>query len=430
MRRIGLVAMGLAAALLITGCSASGGSGGAKPAASGNDDQLTRNPITLTYAMFAQPQKAVVQTALNAFHAQHRNITINIQLTPQAQYDTKLQTQFESGNGPDIFWAVGGELPLYAAGGVAQNLSSYIKADDYDTSGLNKAAMTAMTIGGKVYGLPHSATVPGLWYNKKLFDAAGVSYPTPDWTWQDVQTAAKRLTDASAGIYGIGATLNLQANYAPTILEAGGSFFSSNGKKSGLNSKACAEGVGFWTDMISNGYSPTLAQMTETDTSTMFEAGKLGMMFANNSAIDAYSASAVKSDIDVVPLPAGPAGKATTFTSLPIVMNSKTAHPKEVWALMKFLTSTQGLTLQAAKGGAMPPAQAALSAWQSNYPGYNTQAFADSFSFAKPYPQSKNTGKWVADVNTALNAAWSLKSSPADACSAAANAMNKDLAAE
>lgn len=427
-RRVSLLGAAVAATVLASACGSSGDGGGK---ANAGNESLATGPVTLTYAMFTQPQQAVVQAALDAFHAQHPNITVDIQLTANgAQYRTKLQTQFQANTGPDIYWTFGGELPLYAGGGVAQDLTSYIKRDNFDVKSLNPAAVAAVTVDGKIYGLPHSAAIPALWYNKKLFDAAGVKYPDASWTWQDVQSAAQKLTNKAAGVYGIGANLNLQSNYAPTILQAGGSIISSDGKKSELDSPACAQGVGFWTDMIQNGSSPTLAEMTETDPNTMFQSGKLAMLYALNSTADAMASSSVKSDVDVVPLPAGPTTKATTVVSVPIVMNPKTAHPAETWALMKFLTSEQGLKIQAGKGGAMPPATSAVSTWQADYPQYNVKAFVDSFSFAKPYPQSKNTAKWLNDITQALTPAWTLKSSPADACKKAAAVMNSDLASE
>ena len=63
-------------------------------------------------------------------------------------------------------------------------------------------ALEGFTDGGTQYGLPATFSNVVLIYNKALFDAAGLDYPTADWTWADEQAAAETLTDADAGVYG------------------------------------------------------------------------------------------------------------------------------------------------------------------------------------------------------------------------------------
>jgi multiple sugar transport system substrate-binding protein len=401
----------------ISACSSSGGSGG-----SGG------GTVNLTYEMFSTAQEPVVRKALAAFEKTHKNIKVTILNVPPGQYRTKLQTQLEGGTSPDVYWAFGGELPLYASGGVAADLSSRIAQDKVDMSAFGKTAVSSVTYNGKVYGFPHSAAVPGLWYNKKLFDAAGLKYPNASWTWSDLTTAAAKLTDRSKGQYGIAAPMNLQSNVYPTIYQAGGTIISGNGKSSTLNSTACAQAVGLWTGLIKSGSSPSLADMVETDPNTMFLSGKVAMLYALNSTADQWDADKTFSEsVDVAALPAGPAGQATTLTSVPIIMNAKSTHQDEAWQLMKYLSSPQGLATQAGQGGAMPPAAAAATQWSKNYPQFDTQVFSDELAYAKPYPQSKNTAKWLKDITTAMTPAWELTSSPADACDAAAKVMTSDL---
>lgn len=401
----------------ISACSSSGGSSG--------------GTVNLTYEMFAKAQEPVVRKAVAAFEQTHKNIKVTILDVPPAQYRTKLQTQLQGGTSPDLYWAYGGELPLYASGGVAADLTSRIAKDKLDMSAFGSTAVSSVTYDGKIYGLPHSAAVPALWSNKKLFDAAGLKYPDATWTWSDLTRAAAKLTDASKGQYGIAAPMNMQSNVYPAIYQAGGTIISSDGKSSTLDSPACAQAVGLWTGLIKSGSSPSLADMVETDPNTMFLSGKVAMLYALNSTADQWMAApAFANSVDVAPLPAGSAGQATTLTSVPILMNAKAKHQDQAWQLMEFLSSPQGLADQAGQGGAMPPTTAAAKLWAKNYPQFDTKVFSDELAYGKPYPQSKNTAKWFKDITTALTPAWQLKSSPADACSAAAKVMTSDLGSE
>jgi len=110
--------------------------------------------------------------------------------------------------------------------------------------------INAFTYQGKTYGIPKDFNTLGLVYNKDLFKAAGVAEPTNDWTWTDLQTAAKKLTSGSV----VGLSLPADANrYLPFLWQAGGEVASINSDKAvagavislgqKLNLRVIAEGV-------------------------------------------------------------------------------------------------------------------------------------------------------------------------------------------
>ena len=57
---------------------------------------------------------------------------------------------------------------------------------------------------GKLYGLPNGTQTMVMYYNKKMFDDAGIAYPKDGWTWDEFSDAAKKLTKADGSVYGYG----------------------------------------------------------------------------------------------------------------------------------------------------------------------------------------------------------------------------------
>ena len=144
--------------------------------------------VSLTYGIWDKNQEPAMQQIISDFQKQNPNISVNIQLTPNADYWTKLQTAATAGTAPDVFWMNGPNFQLYASNGqLAPN--DLVKTSDYP-----KALVDLYSYQGKVYGAPKDFDTVGVWYNKKLFDAAGVAYPKAGWTWDDLKAAAKALT--------------------------------------------------------------------------------------------------------------------------------------------------------------------------------------------------------------------------------------------
>ena len=83
------------------------------------------------------------------------------------------------------------------------------------------------TYDDKYYAVPKDIDTIALWYNKTLFDEAGLDYPTADWTWDDVTEAAKKLTKDDGSQYGLGMRNdNNQAGYYNLIYDNGGYIIS------------------------------------------------------------------------------------------------------------------------------------------------------------------------------------------------------------
>ncbi|MEU7740657.1 sugar ABC transporter substrate-binding protein [Nonomuraea sp. NPDC049158] len=417
--RLGAAVFGVV--LAVSACSA----GGDEPGAAGGQEK-----VTLSYAMWDNNQKPVMEELSKAFTATHPDITVNVQLTPWEGYWTKLKAAATGGAAPDVFWMNGPNFQLYASNGVLRPLEEEITNDKVDLSVYPKPLIDLYTFDGKHFGLPKDMDTIGVWYNKTLFDAKKVPYPADDWTWDDFKSAVAKLSDPAKGVYGTAAQLTSFQEYQyNTIDQAGGFVISPDGKKSGYDNPQTIEGLRFWTDLIKNKQSPDLKTMTDTFPLQLFEAGKIAMYWGGSWNVSEFAANDYTKDkVDVAPLPKGQK-QATIIHGVANVVSAKTEHPAQAWEFVKFLGSKQAADILGKKGP-IPAYNGTQSAWVAAHPEFKLQTFLDAVAYAAPFPVSKNTAAWNEAELTYLTKAWTGEQPVEKAATELAAAMNALLAKE
>lgn len=411
--------MGLGIVALVAATAACSSGTGTGTSASGGGDK-----VTLTYGVWDKNQAPVMQKIADAFTATHPKVSVSVQITPFDSYFTKLKAAATGGQAPDVFWLNGPNFQLYASNNV---LLPDLKID---ASNYPPALVNLYQYQGKQYGVPKDFDTIGLWYNKKLFDAAGVKYPTADWKWSDVQAAAAKLTDPAKGVFGLGAPPSGQENFYDTVYQAGGYIISPDGKRSGYDNPNTIKGLKFWTDLIDKHHSPSMQQMTDTQPPQMFEAGKLAMLYGGSwNATEFAGNTNTKDSVDVTALPAGDK-KATVIHGLANVVFARTQHPDEAKQFAEFLGSKQAADLQASTGAVIPAFNGTQQAWVKAFPQYHLQSFLDELPDGVPLPVSKDTAAWNAAETNTLTKAWSGTEPVEQAATELAAKMNAALAKE
>ncbi|GAA1625342.1 sugar ABC transporter substrate-binding protein [Nonomuraea maheshkhaliensis] len=407
----------LCAALLASAC------GGGEQA--GGTDAQPGEKVTLSYGVWDATQQAVMQELAAEFAKTHPNVTVNVQLTPWADYWTKMKAAVTGGAAPDVFWMNGPNFQLYASNGVIKPIEEQV-----DTSVYPKALVDLYTYEGKLYGLPKDMDTVGVWYNKTLFDQAKVKYPADDWTWADFKETAAKVTDPAKGVYAVGAELTSFQEYQyNTIYQAGGHVISPDGKKSGYDDPKTIAGLKFWTDLIAAKQSPDLKTMTDTAPLQLFEAGKLAMYWGGSWNVAEFGKNDYTKDkVDVAPLPKGEK-QATIIHGVANVVSAKTEHPAEALEFVKFLGSKPAADILGKKGP-IPAYNGTQNDWVAAHPEWKLQTFLDAVSYAVPYPVSKNTAAWQEAELTHLTKAWTGEVPVEKAAADLAAGMNDLLAKE
>ena len=168
-------------------------------------EEESAEPVTLKWAIWDESTTQYWGDIKAAYEAKNPNVTIEMVDLGSTDYMTVLATEL-SGSGSDFDVVTIKDVPGYATL-VQKNaiipLDDYISADGVDLSKY-AGATDQVVVDGKLYELPFRNDFWVLFYNKDIFDAAGVDYPTNDMTWDEYDELARKVTDTSFGsqIYG------------------------------------------------------------------------------------------------------------------------------------------------------------------------------------------------------------------------------------
>jgi multiple sugar transport system substrate-binding protein len=324
--------------------------------------------VTLTLAMYAEPSRTPIQKAMMAaFTSKYPNIHLNTFVADFNTYYTKMNTNIAAGTVPDVFMMSGAYFYNMAMKGVLKDLDPYIKsaglnlARDYFTEPANQSYQ------GKIYAIPGEIDILALAYNKDLFDAAGVRYPTNSWTWQDIVNAAIKLTKKDkSGVqnYGFYSFNSSQELWGDLVKENGGSFLTPDLRHGALNTPEAIKAIQFAVDLIYKyKVSPTPQGVSSLpgyiqSGGSPFLTGHLAMKFQGNYEMTLLS-NIKKFKWDVVLMPREKIQTGLGWTQA-WCMSGNTSHPDEAWTLLHFLiTEGQHITAQTAGRGLTPSLKSA-----------------------------------------------------------------------
>lgn len=310
------------AALLLTGCSAG--------------PEQSDGPVTIEFFNFTAgaDHEAQLQRIVDAFEDENPNITVKVQNAPYEDYFTSLKTRIAGNTAPDTFELNYENFVSFASSGALLDLES-AAPDAIDKSVYFPKAYDAFNYDGVQLGLPESFSVVVLIYNKDLFDAAGLDYPTADWTWADEKAAAAKLTDVGAGVFGEYQPVQFFEFYK-SLAQSGGEFFNADMTKATFNSKAGIAAAHHLVDKVGT-TMPNEAQMGGIGDDVLFQQGKIAMwhngIWQFNNLLDIPS----KWDIVVEP---GNTQHASHFFANAGVASANTKHPVESAKWLQYLASS------------------------------------------------------------------------------------------
>jgi len=149
---------------------------------------------TLTMTVWGgDVDKTSYQERVDMLEKAHPDIKVKLQLIPSDQYEQKVQTMIAGGNGPDIMQVAEG-VNVYSSKNQILPLDEYVSKSGMDLDERFGPTGSLYSYQDKVYAIPDRSGAMIVYYNKDLFDAAGVDYPTADWTQEDAQAAMEKLT--------------------------------------------------------------------------------------------------------------------------------------------------------------------------------------------------------------------------------------------
>ncbi|MBE6072663.1 MAG: sugar ABC transporter substrate-binding protein [Clostridium butyricum] len=382
---------------------------------------------TITYALWDKNQEAGMKKIAEAFEQKNPGIKVNVEVTPWDQYWTKLEAGASGNSMPDVFWMHSNQSYKYASNGILMDLSDA----NVDYSKFPKDLVDLYKVNDKNYAVPKDFDTIGLWYNKTLFDEAGIAYPDETWTWDNMLDAARKLTNESEGIYGFAAPLNLQEGIDNFIYQNGGQVFSDDKTKSAWDTPEVKEAVQWYVDLsLKEKVSPTQKQFAENTNTVFFESGKVAMYMAGSWMLGELAGNDyVKANCDVAVLPQGKK-RASIYNGLGNAVAASTSHPEEAKKFVEFLGSEEANKLQAESGAAIPAYEGTSEAWVKSNDKFNLQCYVDMLDYAVIKPYSNETIKWQTLQEATLNKAFSGEEDVSKVCDEVAKQVTEVLASE
>lgn len=371
--------------------------GSEQEAASSQAEEVTGS---LRWGIYADPARIdVAEQQVAMFSEQHPGITVEIEAVPFAQYYERLGAQVAAGTAYDVMMISGSYFPSIAPSGGLMDLTDLIERDGLDLTGYTTEEANSVH-EGRTYALPYELDIQGLFYNKSMFDEAGVEYPDESWTWDDLRTAAEELTREAEGrrVWGFYAH-NLYPSWVSFVGQAGGQLFDDSGTPQ-LNSPEVGDALEYLHGlMYADGVAPTPGEVPEG--TNPFQAGLVAM------AVDgSYSVLPTLQNVDfdwgVAQLPQGEERGAAYWTQ-GIAVNASTEAPEAAWEFAKFLMSPEGQAVLAETKFATPSLiELANDEQYLSGPPEGLDAFVEAYDYATPVAWSDNWFDLMSGPNSAL----------------------------
>lgn len=362
-------------------------------------------PAKIRIAYYADEKPAQNMASLiDEFQKANPNIKVDITWTDWGSHYEKLKAELAAGGGPTVYLLDSVYIQGYAGRGVLEDLSSRIKVFGKDKySGLDAVKDPQ----GKTWAVPQGIQIQVLYYNKDMFDKAGVSYPAANWTLDDMVAAAQKLTitDADGKItqWGLCFPNHIRWGWYSLIRMFGGDLMDKTRTKSTIKTDPQVKAaLQFMYDCwYKYKISPTLkdAEGALTPAYHTYFARKFVAMWMDNFSrrIDSNQAGL---NYDIQLIPKGPGAKGKYYSA--IVANSwvlnKMASKAEKdagWEFIKFYMSEKGQTMYAQGGEALPANKAVCATMLKGLDKpEHSQVYLDEMKYADTMGENAVWEEW------------------------------------
>ncbi|SER86602.1 multiple sugar transport system substrate-binding protein [Propionibacterium cyclohexanicum] len=381
---------------------------------SGSSSSSTASGSTITYWASNQGtsldnDKEVLTPLLDEFTKQ-TGVKVNLEVIGWNDLQTRIQTAITSGQGPDVLnigntWGVS----LQATGGLMEFGDSEMKA----IGGSDRFVQAALETGGAPGTTPTSVPLYGLayglYYNKAMFQQAGL---TPPASWEEMVDDAKKLTNPATGVYGMtlaAGSYTENAHFAfINAAQNGAELFDSSGKPT-FTQDGVVNGVSRYLDLMQTDkvVNPSDAQFTDGSKSIAAFANKKAAMIINQNNANATLISNGMSEDEwgVVPLPA-PQNAASQVAShvagINIAIMKSTKNKDAALQFVKFMTSQSTQEALGKPFSSLPVLKDAKATFTTNAEELKT--FTDIYNNrSKPLPLVPNEDQFESTVGKAMN---------------------------
>jgi len=352
---------------------------------------LAESPVTITFMGWEASPLETESVLKGIALFESKNPDIKVEYTPiNGTYAEKLLTMIAGDAAPDTFFMGMGEYRNFQEKDVLLDLTDYFNAE-YKLDDFIPSSQKLMSIDGHIYGVSSCTVSPAIYYNKDIFDAAGVEYPPMDpakaWTWDEFVEAAKKLTkvnaDGTVDTFGVYGTENADPRMA-LYYAAGGTFYNEDITEAAVNNDIFRTTMSNILKLRTEyNVSPQASLLMEQGSSgmsgaQMLQTGKIAMLMDGSWAMQELATMGFRVGIGCLPK-MGDNQVATTIGQAHVHSAwSKTKHPEEAWRFLSFLSSAEYQT-DLVRSGLWMPNRAAMYQPENLDVWYNKDVYGEGY---------------------------------------------------
>jgi multiple sugar transport system substrate-binding protein len=233
-----------------------------------------------------------------------------------------------------------------------------MQRDHVQSNAYYPALFTPFTCNSTVYGIPKDWNTLGLVYNKTLFQKAGLPFPKSTWTWNDLRTAARKLTYRSPdGITHYGISLpDSSSRWLAFLFANNGSVLDASQKKSAFDTPSAVDALTFYSSMQLQDHSSVLpGSLNASWAGQVFGEQRAAMVIEGGWLIPYLKESYPQVTYGFAPLPLSPQNKRANllFTNA-WSASASTKYPEASWDLIRYMTDSAAQKNTLRSGLALP----------------------------------------------------------------------------
>jgi multiple sugar transport system substrate-binding protein len=304
---------------------------------------------------FTGPDRPAMEELVRQFNESQDEIEIEMTIMPWDSLYQTLLGALSAGEGPDIIGVNFNYVPVYASSGYVTDLTPYLEeGSNLDPALWPESLVNLLQYDGKFYAVPINFATLMMYYNKDLFEQAGLDPENPPATWDEWIEALRTLT--GEGVYGIALGERQTIPNWPILLWGTGGDLVIDGE-SALNSPETLEALNIWGPLVRDeGVSPF--GLTGAEADQLFQTGRAAMGITGPWMVNGFLEAGV--NFDVAPIPEGPAGPVTLADSVVFMVTESSPNKEAAIEFIDFWNSRDAQLYWSQETG-FPPARLDLA---------------------------------------------------------------------
>ncbi len=319
------------------------------------EDEVSAEPVEIRFLAIANDTRREIYDEVFAMIEEQTNITVMPEyVTNWDEFNQKFMTQLGAQDPPDIIDVAILYRDQFIDDDYLYDIAPILDEHGFDFTQHYESQFSGLRRGDELYGMPNGTTMMGLYYNKDLFDAAGLDYPTSDWqngmSYDEFYNLVETLTvgEGANKQYGFACTFDLSYLF-PLFWQNGADFVSADGTTSTINTPEGIATLEYIDNlMFENEYSPSLSTLNTMGPRDLFLTGKIAMYMDGNWSMNAMSEiDTFEWGVAVLPKVDEPV-TGVYIDSWSVTAGSK--NPDAAVTVLEYLVSEEALALGSAKG--------------------------------------------------------------------------------